>query len=255
MNTILEQCLSLIDLGQLEKEIKTNPTTKFEEKDIEAIKNGELDVIIYVAELYAVGSEVITPNPKLALEICRLCIDAGYTDGYGLLADFYEKGLEVEKDYRLSLMTLLEGAKKGSPYCMVKLANRNQKHRICFDGKSINDEEEEFQWLYSAAELGYAPSYIPLGLRYQCGSGTEQSKDKAEYWFNKAKEAGIETSMDYLIHLWQETWSEKYNVCARREQRPTNLFDRAMPSRRQRCMNMNGNKVQDRNSPRKRPNR
>ena len=227
MNTILEQCLSLIDLGQLEKEIKTNPTTKFEEKDIKAIKNGELDVIIYVAELYAVASEVITPNPKLALEICRLCIDAGYTDGYGLLADFYEKGLEVEKDYRLSLMTLLEGAKKGSPYCMVKLANRNQKHRICFDGKSIIDEEEEFQWLYSAAELGYAPSYIPLGLRYQCGSGTEQSKDKAEFWFDKAKEAGIETSMDYLIHLWQETWSEKYN----------------------------GNKVQDRNSPRKRPNR
>ena len=227
MNTILEQCLSLIDLGQLEKEIKTNPTTKFEEKDIEAIKNGELDVIIYVAKLYAVGSEVITPNPKLALEICRLCIDAGYTDGYGLLADFYEKGLEVEKDYRLSLMTLLEGAKKGSPYCMVKLANRNQTHRICFDGKSIIDEEEEFQWLYSAAELGYAPSYIPLGLRYQCGSGTEQSKDKAEFWFDKAKEAGIETSMDYLIHLWQETWSEKYN----------------------------GNKVQDRNSPRKRPNR
>ena len=74
MNTILEQCLSLIDLGQLEKEIKTNPTTKFEEKDIEAIKNGELDVIIYVAKLYAIGSEVITPNPKLALEICRLCV-------------------------------------------------------------------------------------------------------------------------------------------------------------------------------------
>ena len=145
MNTILEQCLSLIDLGQLEKEIKTNPTTKFEEKDIEAIKNGELDVIIYVAELYAVGSEVITPNPKLALEICRLCIDAGYTDGYGLLADFYEKGLEVEKDYRLSLMTLLEGAKKGSPYCMVKLANRNQKHRVCFDGHNQIDEKEEFQ--------------------------------------------------------------------------------------------------------------
>ena len=28
------------------------------------------------------------------------------------------------------------------------------------------------------------------------------------------------------------------NVCARREQRPTNLFDRAMPSRRQRCIYM-----------------
>ena len=135
----------------------------------------------------------------------------GYIDGYGLLGDFYEYGVGVEKDYHLSLTTLLEGAKKGSPYCMVKLANRNQKHRICFDGKSIIDEEEEFQWLYSAAELGYAPSYIPLGLRYQCCSGTEQSKDKAEFWFNKANEAGIETSMDYLIHLWQETWSEKYN--------------------------------------------
>ena len=211
MSTILEQCLSLIDLGQLEKEIKTNPTTKFEEKDIYAIKNGELDVIIYVAELYAVGSEVITPNPKLALDICRLCIDAGYTDGYGLLADFYEKGLEVEKDYRLSLMTLLEGAKKGSTYCMVKLANRNQRHRVCLDGHNLIDKDEEFQWLCSAAELGYAPSYIPLGLRYQCGSGTKQSKDKAEFWFNKAKEAGIETSMDYLITFWQKKWREKNN--------------------------------------------
>ena len=198
-------------MGQLEKEIKTYPDTKFEEKDIETIKNGELDVIIYVAELYAVGSEVITPNPKLALEICRLCIDAGYTDGYGLLADFYEKGLEVEKDYRLSLMTLLEGAKKDSPYCMVKLANRNQRHRICFDGKSIIDEEEEFQWSYRAAELGYAPSYIPLGLGYQCGCGTEKSYDKAVLWYNKAKEAGIETSMDYLMDIWQQKWSEKNN--------------------------------------------
>lgn len=209
MNTILEQCLSLIDLGQLEKEIKTNPTTKFEEKDIEAIKNGELDVIIYVAELYAFGSEVITPNPKLALEICRLCIDAGYTDGYGLLADFYEKGLEVEKDYRLSLMTLLEGAKKGSTYCMVKLVSRNQRHRVCFDGHELIDKEEEFQWLYRAAELGYAPSFIPLGLRYQCGTGTEKSKEKAAFWFYKAEEAGIENSRDYLMHLWEETWSKK----------------------------------------------
>ena len=211
MSNILEQCLSLIDLGQLEKEIKTYPDTKFEEKDIEAIKNGELDVIIYVAELYAVGSEVITPNPKLALDICRLCIDADYTDGYGLLADFYEKGLEVEKDYRLSLMTLLEGAKKGSLYCMVKLAKRNQKHRTCFDGHNLIDKEEEFQWLYKAAELGYAPSYIPLGLRYESGCGTEKSNDKAVLWYNKAKEAGIETSMDYLMDIWQQKWSEKNN--------------------------------------------
>ena len=211
MSTILEQCLSLIDLGQLEKEIKTYPDTKFEEKDIEAIKNGELDVIIYVAELYAVGSEVITPNPKLALDICRFCIDADYTDGYGLLADFYEKGLEVEKDYRLSLMTLLEGAKKGSLYCMVKLAKRNQKHRTCFDGHNLIDKEEEFQWLYKAAELGYAPSYIPLGLRYESGCGTEKSYDKAVLWYNKTKEAGIETSMDYLMDIWQQKWSEKNN--------------------------------------------
>ena len=29
------------------------------------------------------------------------------------------------------------------------------------------------------------------------------------------------------------------NVCARREQKPTNLFDWALPSRRQRCIYMN----------------
>ena len=201
----------MIELVQLEKEIRLNPQTKFESKDTESIKNGDLNVIIHVAELYAIGSSVIQPNPQLAIQICKLCIDLGYIDGYGLLGDFYEYGVGVEKDYHLSLTTLLEGAKKGSPYCMVKLANRNQKHRICFDGKSIIDEEEEFQWLYSAAELGYAPSYIPLGLRYQCGSGTEQSTDKAEFWFNKAKEVGIETSMDYLMNLLPRMWSKMYN--------------------------------------------
>ena len=163
----------MIELVQLEKEIRLNPQTKFESKDTESIKNGDLNVIIHVAELYAIGSSVIHPNPQLAIQICKLCIDLGNIDGYGLLADFHEIGIGIEKDYDHSLTTLLEGAMKGSPYCMVKLANRNQKHRICFDGTSIIDEEEEFHWLNRAAELGYAPSYIPLGLRYQCGSGTE----------------------------------------------------------------------------------
>ena len=206
-----ETLISMIDLVQFEKEIRLNPHTKFEFKDVESVKNADLNVIIHVAELYAIGSSVITPNPQLSFEICKLCVELGYVDGYGLLADYYENGIGTENDYHLSLTILLEGAKKGSPYCMVKIANRNQKHRICFDGKSIIDEEEEFQWLHRAAELGYTPSFIPLGLRYQCGSGTQQSRDKAEFWYNKAKEAGIETSMDYLMDIWQQKWSEKYN--------------------------------------------
>ena len=207
----LKELISLIDLVQLEKEIKQNSQTKFESIDIESVKNGDLNVIIHVAELYANGSSVIAPNPQLAIQICKLCINLGYIDGYSLLADFHEFGLGIEKDYHHSLTSLLEGAKKDSPYCMVKLANRNQKHRICFDGKSIIDKEEEFQWLYKAAELGYAPSYIPLGLRYESGCGTEKSYDKAVLWYNKAKEAGIETSMDYLMNIWQQKWSEKNN--------------------------------------------
>lgn len=206
-----EKLISMIDLVQFEKEIRLNPHTKFEFKDVESVKNADLNVIIHVAELYAIESSVITPNPQLSFEICKLCVELGYVDGYGLLADYYENGIGTENDYHLSLTILLEGAKKGSPYCMVKIANRNQKHRICFDGKSIIDKEEEFQWLYKAAELGYAPSYIPLGLRYESGCGTEQSYDKAVLWYNKAKEAGIETSMDYLMNIWQQKWSEINN--------------------------------------------
>ena len=205
----LKELISLIDLVQLEKEIKQNSQTKFESIDIESVKNGNLNVIIHVAELYATGSSVIAPNPQLAIQICKLCIDLGYIDGYGLLADFHEIGIGIEKDYHKSLTSLLEGAKKGSPYCMLKLVRRNQNHRVCFDGHNLIDKEEEFQWLYRAAELGYAPSFIPLGLRYQCGTGTEKSKEKAAFWFYKAEEAGIENSRDYLMHLWEEAWSEK----------------------------------------------
>ena len=207
----LKKLISMIELVQLEKEIRLNPQTKFESMDIESVKNGDLNVIIHVAELYATGSSVIAPNPQLAIQICKLCIDLGNIDGYGLLADFHEIGIGIEKDYHKSLTSLLEGAKKGSPYCMVKLENRNQRHRTCFDGKSIIDKEEDFQWLYKAAELGYAPSYIPLGLRYESGCGTEKSYDKAVLWYNKAKEAGIETSMDYLMNLLPRMWSKMYN--------------------------------------------
>ena len=197
----LKKLISLIDLVQLEKEIRLNPQTKFESMDIESVKNGDLNVIIHVAELYATGSSVIAPNPQLAIQISKLCIDLGNIDGYGLLADFHEIGIGIEKDYDHSLTTLLEGAMKGSTYCMVKLVSRNQRHRVCFDGHKLIDKEEEFQRLYRAAELGYAPSFIPLGLRYQCGTGTEKSKEKAAFWFYKAEEAGIETSRDYLMHL------------------------------------------------------
>ena len=30
-------------------------------------------------------------------------------------------------------------------------------------------------------------------------------------WKNKSKEAGKETSMDYLMNIWQQKWSEKNN--------------------------------------------
>ena len=43
----------------------------------------------------------------------------------------------VNNDDYLSLTTLLEGAKNGSSSCMVRLAYKNQKHRIYFDGMSI----------------------------------------------------------------------------------------------------------------------
>ena len=101
----LKKLISMIELVQLEKEIRLNPQTKFESKDTESINNGDLNVIVHVAELYAIGSSVIHPNPQIVYRL----------DGYGLLGDFYEYGVGVEKDYHLSLTTLLEGAKKGSP--------------------------------------------------------------------------------------------------------------------------------------------
>ena len=45
----LKKLISLIDLVQLEKEIRLNPQTKFESMDIESVKNGDLNVIIHVA--------------------------------------------------------------------------------------------------------------------------------------------------------------------------------------------------------------
>lgn len=53
----IENLISLIDMTQLKNEIKCNPETKFREEDIDAIKRGDLDVILHVVELYTIGSD------------------------------------------------------------------------------------------------------------------------------------------------------------------------------------------------------
>ena len=62
-----------------------------------------------------------------------------------------------------------------------------------------------------SSRIGVCSIIHSTGLRYESGCGTEQSYDKAVLWYNKAKEAGIETSMDYLMNLLPRMWSKMYN--------------------------------------------
>ena len=109
-----------------------------------------------------------------------------------------------------SLTVLLEEAQKGNLECMVRLVHCNQFHRVWYDGLHLISEEEEFCWLSKAAEQKYPQLYIPLGLYYQCGIGVEQNRDSALFWYNKAKEAGVQTPLNHLIELWINNWTKEH---------------------------------------------
>ena len=53
------------------------------------------------------------------------------------------------------------------------------------------DKNKAIYWYTKAAEQGYGPAQINLGLMYSAGDGVETDKNKAIYWFRKAASQGF----------------------------------------------------------------
>lgn len=68
------------------------------------------------------------------------------------------------------------------------------------EGVSI-DLVRAFELMKSAAEKGYVPAYHPLADMYHGGRGVKKDRSKAEYWYQKAADAGDKKARQKLFNM------------------------------------------------------
>lgn len=115
---------------------------------------------------------------KKAFTLFTMAKDAGEYDALAFLADMYENGYSVKKDFEKSKELLEEGVSKGSPLCMNDLGN------YYFTGKTGKiDYSEAEKYFMMAALRGNATAQRNMGILYECGDVAVRDYRKAGLWF------------------------------------------------------------------------
>ncbi len=87
---------------------------------------------------------------------------------------------------------LIAKAEQGDPEAQYEVAF-SYETGVTKDDESLGiTPSQAFSWYQKAAELGHAKAQFKLGLCYEEEKGTNKDYEKALYWYEKAKEQGID---------------------------------------------------------------
>lgn len=193
----LSEVLSLIDFSEIGNDVANNPKAVLKQDGVDAAKEGNLEALTWIAQMYAVGSPYINANPKLAFTICSYCVDNECDYSCNLLGDMYEVGCGVTKSISKAFEVWEKGAVLGSSTCMYKLAGKNRDRRAYHESHPLS-KSEEMKWFVKAADKDYIPACITVGLEYIRGRDIcPDCKIGVEY-LRKAFKAGDTSFMDML---------------------------------------------------------
>lgn len=114
-----------------------------------------------------------------------------------VLAERAKKGLGGPVDLKMAVHWYRRAADAGDPVALTALAD-------CYDlGEGVApDQSRAYQLLVTAAELGYAPAQLRVGLRLLGGVGTSVNRVDAVRWLHKAARAGGPEAMTALARCY-----------------------------------------------------
>jgi len=104
----------------------------------------------------------------------------------GILAYFYQEGINVNVDYEESLKWYLESVKNGNTTAMINLGY--------LYGNGIGVEKDltkAFELNLMAANSGDPSGMFNVGKKYEMGIGIAQDNAKANYWLKKSESAMV----------------------------------------------------------------
>ncbi len=116
----------------------------------------------------------------------RKLADRGNPKAQCMLANMYESGLGVVRDYTEAFKWYLSAAMKGDPIAQFMVA------QMYYEGKGgPKDHREAAKWYRKAAEKGHIHAQNNMGVLYEYGRGVGESKPEALKWYLRAAEHGV----------------------------------------------------------------
>lgn len=114
------------------------------------------------------------------LELKKLS-DEGDREAQGVLAYYYQEGINVKKDYEKSLELYLKSAENGNTTSMINIAY------LYSNGIGVEQNHKEaFKWNLQAAENDDSSGMFNVSRKYEFGLGVERNPEKATYWLEKS---------------------------------------------------------------------
>ncbi len=145
-----------------------------------AAMHGEKRSLFAMVILY-LNNQIDADDPKKVITWLNESANSGYSPAQHALAHYYYKGiLGIEGNPERALRTKV-------------------------------DYKESFKWNQAAAQQGYVYSYIGVAITYFHGFGeTEPDLEKAEFWFEKAFQEGLEFNYRNLVHFGTKGLTKNY---------------------------------------------
>ena len=194
------------------------------EEKIEAAENGDVDLMMDLAQTYLNGDEdedeEIEPDAEKSFYWFRKAADEGNQNAMFNVGLFYAKGFGVERDFAVAADWMekaadagdedapgaaelyrkasesIAKAKAGDVEAAAELASIYMSIAGSLEQAGTGDDyEESLRWAKIAADAGHPVGYYTLGLAYNHGRGVKQNEKKAAEYYKKGADLGHPDSM------------------------------------------------------------
>lgn len=142
-------------------------------------------------------------DDKKSLSAYRKSMEAGYPDSMNRLAYFYYLGDGVAKDEKEGIRLFKKAFSKGHLKAGTALGML-----YLFDEKG-GSKKEGFRYTKKAAEGGEPTAMGNLANCYDYGNGTKKDRRLAKEWYQKASDAGMDSSTTQLAVMYHEDGNDR----------------------------------------------
>lgn len=137
-------------------------------------------------------------DEKRAISLIKQCCDAMIPESFSVLADAYELGLGVEKNFNKAAECYLKAIENGFPEAYRGLGTLYLYDKCKHKYRTEDFLKTGFSYLMKGAKLGIPRCLAAIAFCYQKGIFVKQDFNKSFVWYKRSAEAGYSMSFSSI---------------------------------------------------------